>query len=204
MAKLMTYQRPIVGYHGCNEAVAEEVLAGRQRLNPSANLYDWLGGGVYFWEHVPQRAYEWAVEQARLTGRKTTRPSVLAAKINLGVCLDLLDTANTRLLAEWYFKFRRVMRRNGITIPKNQDAKGTLRSEKVLRFRDRAVIDFTIQGLVETDGTKYQTVRGVFVEGQPAFPGSKIALKSHLQIAVRDPGCVTEFFRPEVGDYEAV
>ena len=96
------------------------------------------------------------------------------------------------------------MRRNGITIPKNQDAKGTLRSEKVLRFRDRAVIDFTIQGLVETDGTKYQTVRGVFVEGQPAFPGSKIALKSHLQIAVRDPGCVTEFFRPEVGDYEAV
>ena len=40
---------------------------------------------------------------------------MLAAKINLGVCLDLLDTANTRLLGSWYAKFRSFMRQNGIS-----------------------------------------------------------------------------------------
>src|SRR5712691_4323686 len=83
MAKL-TYQRKIVGYHGCDAAVAAAVLAGQRRLKASANSYDWLGKGVYFWEHGPQRAYEWAIEQSRLSGRKIQEPSVLGARIDLG------------------------------------------------------------------------------------------------------------------------
>src|SRR2546428_834065 len=97
MAKL-TYQRTIVGYHGCDAAVAADALAGKVRLQPSANPYDWLGEGIYFWEHGPRRAYEWAAEHARVSGVKVKQPAVLGAEINLGVCLDLLDTANTRLL----------------------------------------------------------------------------------------------------------
>ena len=42
----------------------------------------------------------------------------------------------------------------------------------------------------ETKGINYQTVRGVFLEGKPAFAGSKIMLKSHIQIAVKDYSCV--------------
>ena len=87
-----TYQRIVVGYHGCDAAVAQRVLAGKARLNVSTNAYDWLGEGIYFWEHGPQRAYDWAVEQARRQGVRVKKPSVLAARIDLGVCLDLLIT----------------------------------------------------------------------------------------------------------------
>jgi hypothetical protein len=197
----LTYQRTVVGYHGCDAAVAERVLAGKVALKLSTNAYDWLGEGVYFWEHGPQRAYEWAIEQAKLSGAKVRNPSVIAAKINLGVCLDLLDTANTRLLGWWFAKFRRFMRQNGIRMPKNRDPASGRRGNKLLRFRDRAVIDYTVSRLVETEGVRYQTVRGVFLEGGPAFPGSEIALKSHIQIAVRDRNCIDEFFWPDSADY---
>jgi hypothetical protein len=120
-----TYQRIVVGYHGCDAAVVERVLSGKVRLALSTNAYDWLGEGIYFWEHRPQRAYEWAIEQARVGSIKVQNPSVLAAKIDLGVCFDLLDTANTRLLGDWFSKFRRFVRQKGGQLPRNQDAAGS-------------------------------------------------------------------------------
>jgi hypothetical protein len=42
----------------------------------------------------------------------------------------------------------------------------------------------------------FQSVRGIFAEGTPAFEGSGIRLKSHIQIAVRDPSCILGYFRP--------
>ncbi len=196
-----TYQRIVVGYHGCDAAVAERVLAGKARLHPSTNPYDWLGAGIYFWEHGPQRAYEWAAERAGREGAKLRNPSVLGARIDLGVCLDLLDTANTRLLRKWYANFRRFVRATGRKMPQNRDAARSRRGDKVLRFLDCAVVDYTVSMIAETEGTSYQTVRGVFLEGEPAFPGSKIALKAHIQLAVRDLACIREVFRPDPADY---
>src|SRR6266487_4730663 len=104
------HQRIVIGYHGCDAAVAARVLVGSVQLNLSRNAYDWLGEGIYFWEHGAQRAREWAIEQANLSGKKIKKPSVLGARINLGECLDLLDTANTRLLSQWYKEFRQTAR----------------------------------------------------------------------------------------------
>ena len=191
------YQRIVTGYHGCDAAVAARVLAGAARLNLSRNAYDWLGEGIYFWEHGPQRAREWAIEQANLSGAKIKEPSVVGARINLGECLDLLDTANTRILGEWYSEFRQAARQKRSRMPENRDAPGSRRGDKVLRFLDRAVIDFTVSRVAEAEGIIYQTVRGVFLEGEAAFPGSKIARKSHIQIAVRDPACILGFFQPD-------
>src|SRR2546428_13899847 len=123
------YQRTVIGYHGCDAAVAAKVLAGSSRLSLSTNPYDWLGKGIYFWEHGPQRAREWAIEQANLSGAKIKEPSVLGAKINLGECLDLLDTANTRLLGNWYIEFRRFVRQKRARIPENRDAPGSRRGD---------------------------------------------------------------------------
>ncbi len=203
MAQLI-YQRIVIAYHGCDAALAKRVLAGKAELKLSTNTYDWLGAGIYFWEHGPQRAYEWAIEQAKLGGPKVSTPAVLGAKIDLGVCLDLLDTANTRLLRRSFTKFRQFMRKKGFPMPHNRDAIRSRRGDKVLRFLDCAVIDYSLAGLAQTERVKYQTVRGVFVEGEPAFPGSKIALKSHIQIAVRDPGCISKFFRADPADYYKV
>src|SRR5436190_21049838 len=151
----MSYGRTIVGYHGCDARLATNVIAGRARLHPSLNAYDWLGRGIYFWEHGPRRAYEWAIEQARLSGAKIKEPAVLGAKINLGVCLDLLDTANTRLLRSRYFQFRQRIRRRQLRMPKNQPAPDSWRADKVLRFRDCAIIDFTLDRINEVEGVRY-------------------------------------------------
>ena len=119
------------------------------------------------------------------------------------MCLDLLDTANTRLLGKWFAKFRRFFRQKGVQMPQNRAAAGSRRGDKVLRYRDCAVIDYTLRSLAQTEGIKYQTVRGVFLEGKPAFPGSKIALKSHIQIAVRDPACIVAIFGPKPFEYRS-
>lgn len=42
----------------------------------------------------------------------------------------------------------------------------------------------------------FDSVRGVFIEGGPAFEGSGIFEKSHIQICVRNPNCIPGFFRP--------
>lgn len=44
---MMRYARTILGYHGCDTLVAEEVLAGRTPLRASENAYDWLGRGIH-------------------------------------------------------------------------------------------------------------------------------------------------------------
>jgi len=42
-------------------------------------------------------------------------------------------------------------------------------------------------------GNAYHSIRGVFQEGAPAFDGAGIKLKSHIQIAVRDPRAIVSF-----------
>ncbi|PWU22030.1 MAG: hypothetical protein C5B50_00290 [Verrucomicrobia bacterium] len=114
----------------------------------------------------------------------------------MGECFDLLDTAYTRPLRTWYMELRDGLRKGRVPLPANRDAPGARRGDKVLRFRDRAVIDYALRRIAEKERITYQTVRGVFIEGAPAFPGSRIALKSHIQIAVRDPRCILDFFSP--------
>ena len=48
-------------------------------------------------------------------------------------------------------------------MPKNCAASGTGAGDKVLRFLDCAVVDYSIRTIAETQGTNYQTVRGVWL-----------------------------------------
>jgi hypothetical protein len=43
----------VLGYHGCDRAVAEKLIAGAPFIT-SENDYDWLGSGIYFWEANPR------------------------------------------------------------------------------------------------------------------------------------------------------
>ncbi|MDA1277957.1 MAG: hypothetical protein O2960_28515 [Verrucomicrobia bacterium] len=198
----LNYQRMILGYHGCDAKAVARVLAGDDSLDPSRNEYDWLGKGIYFWEHGPQRALDWAKGEAKRAPHKITVPAVLGAYINLGQCFDLLDTANTRMLGRMYPLFRRFVLKIGKPMPKNKAAPGGSMRDKVLRYLDCAVINWSLDQMA-ADGKNYQTIRGIFVEGRPAFRGAKIMLKSHVQIAVRDPRCIVGFFRPTAGAFIA-
>ena len=185
---LSAYQRLVFGYHGCDAAVADAAIRTGKPLSPSDNDYDWLGTGIYFWEHGPDRALEWAKEKHR--NGEIRKPAVVGALIHLGKCLDLLDTRHTRIVANAFDEFRSGLLTEGQQVPENSGGPDQLK-----RQRDCAVLNWLMEQF-EGDIDPFQTVRGVFTEGPPAFEGSGIRLKSHIQIAVRDPSCILGFFRP--------
>jgi len=167
----------VVAYHGCERGVAEAILQGTPFL-PSLNGYDWLGAGIYFWEYAPVRAKEWGEK------RFGTETAVLQAKLTLGNSLNLLDTTHFSGLQQVYNKTIESLTANGISIPRNQEDKR--------HYLDRMIVEFYCQDRYEVTGRQIQTVRGCFPEGSPVFEGSKILRETHVQIAVRDPSCISE------------
>lgn len=59
----MRYHRQIVAYHGCLADRFEDALLRGIHPPQSDEDYDWLGRGIYFWEHGPFRALDWAGER---------------------------------------------------------------------------------------------------------------------------------------------
>lgn len=198
----MDYQRTVIGYHGCDEQVATDMLAGKGRLEFSQNDYDWLGKGIYFWEHGPTRAHEWARSRPG-TGARIKNPSVIGAIIQLGNCFDLLDVRNTMLLRDLYPHFKASFERNGLQMPENKSVVKAGDNDHVLRYLDCAFLNWFADWNLSNGGRPVDTVRCVFSEGEPAFEGSKIMLKSHIQVAVRNPECIVGYFRPETHQNES-
>lgn len=192
----LTYQRTIIGYHGCERAVVEKVLLHRERLKPSRNDYDWLGNGIYFWEYGCHRALDWATGISKRRPEMVKTPAVIGAHIHLGVCFDLLDVRFTDMLAGLYPAFEETLQRQGVPLPKNERAHGSDR-DLVRRKLDCAMLNWAIPMIEKEMDVKFQTVRGVFQEGVEAYPGSGILKKSHIQVVVRDSECILGYFLPE-------
>ena len=193
---LLSYQRTVFGYHGCDSRVADAVLAGKETLAASENTYDWLGHGIYFWEHGPARAFEWAAQQAKRKGSKIKRPAVLGAVISLGNCFDLLDIRCTDILAHTTAMLGEKFAAQGRNIPQNQKvAKGDF--DWLRRDRDCFFINQALPLIERTEAVAFHTIRGVFQEGEAVFIGAAIKRKSHIQIAVRDSHAIIGYFRPE-------
>jgi hypothetical protein len=189
----LNYQRTIIGYHGCDESVVRDVLVRGRNLRPSENDYDWLGRGIYFWEHGPRRAYEWARH-----AKQVKEPAVIGAFINLGNCFDLLDTNHTQLLTDLFPLYRQACEATGTPLAANLPRKGQASSDLMLRRLDCAVINWCLDFLETEERQHYHTVRCLFSEGSPVFEGSKILAKSHVQVAVRDHTAIVGYFKPRV------
>jgi hypothetical protein len=184
------FARLVVGYHGCPERFARELLTGKQLIRdwqPSTNDWDWLGHGIYFWEHAPQRALRWAKERFR----RRQKPAVLGAYIQLGRCFDLLDEAITKLLGETYERSVATYAEAARPLPENRGHQAKRRE------LDCFVINKCLSDLHE-EGIVYDTVRGAFLEGSPVYPNAGFARESHLQVAVRNSACILGVFRPNI------
>ncbi len=182
----------VVGYHGCTETFAQRLLLGEipvKAWKPSENRWDWLGSGIYFWEESPKRAMRWA-EMNCPPGENAT---VVGAHIELGHCFDCLAEGYTPLLKEAYEDLDRTYRIEGRELPQNRGGD----ADAKVRELDCFVINYCLQGIEEA-GTRFQTVRSAFLEGEPSFPGSKLFVESHIQIAVRDSSCIRGIFRPNL------
>jgi hypothetical protein len=185
------FARTLIGYHGCTEAFARELLVGTKAIadwQPSTNEWDWLGHGIYFWEHSPERALRWAQEKLASGG---AAPAVLGAVVQLGRCFDLLNEAITALLASGYQNLAQGYAEQGLALPVNRGPEGKRRE------LDCVVLNNCLSRLRET-GLIFDTVRGAFLEGDPVYPGAGIRRETHLQIAVRNPDCILGVFRPNL------
>lgn len=183
----------VLGFHGCDRDAAEEVLSGRRsHLVHSSNEYDWLGGGIYFWERDPRRALSWACEsqRAKRTARPVQTPYVVGAVIELGRCCNLLDFDTLEELLRANKFIEEVYKASGHSLPENQGGEDLLR-----RFRDKIVVE-SMHALREVEGLQaYQTVRAAFLEGSALYEGAGFRRKNHIQIAVKDARCIKAYFR---------
>jgi hypothetical protein len=193
---LLSYQRTVFAFHGCDRRLRDAVLTGKKKLNASLNAYDWLGSGIYFWEHGPVRALEWAKQQSKRKGTYIKEPAVLGAIIQLGNCFDLLDVKFTQTLATRTSELVSELADAGLALPANQKA-GNGDFDWLRREGDCFVLNSVIPAVESDWDCEFQSVRGVFQEGAAVFKGAGIKLKSHIQIAVRDPKAIIGYFYPE-------
>jgi len=178
----------VLGYHGCDNAVAEKLLAG-VKFKPSQNDYDWLGHGIYFWEANPIRGIEFARELKKLKRvTKVTTPAVVGAVVELGLCLDLTTSAGVQQVQDSHQELVEIAAEADYELPKNN-------GDSLRRNLDCAVIELLHDAREEKDLPSIDTVRGVFLEGSPIFEGSGFFHKTHIQICVCNPECIKGVFR---------
>lgn len=178
----------VLGFHGCDQSVAEQVIAGRECLCQSTNDYDWLGHGIYFWENDPERAKLFAEEAARRKPSAINSPSVVGAIIDLGYCLNLIESENLKLLKTGYELLVAASASQADPLPKNSDS-------LLLRHLDCAVIETVHQSRKEQNERNFDSVRGVFWEGKSLYPNAGFKGKNHIQVCIRNPNCIKGFFR---------
>ena len=188
----------VLGFHGCDKAVADAVICGRDELRASENDYDWLGHGIYFWENDPTRALEYAllVKEHPIRSRVTIEePAVLGAVIDPGHCLNLMESAALSLLHNAYDALCEFVCASGNPMPVNSAPSG-IGPDLLLRRLDCAVIELLHE--VNAGQRDFDTVRGLFFEGEDLYPNAGFKVKNHIQICIRNPNCIKGYFLPRV------
>lgn len=197
MKRLSLYsKRPnfVIGFHGCDKSVATNVVCGNENLKASMNGYDWLGNGIYFWENNLERAFEWAKKS-----KMVKEPAVIGAVINLGYCMDLMDSEFLKELKVAYKTLEESIPLTNKPMPANVGAT----QDKLIRRLDCAVIQ-TAHKINEYKSASYDSVRGVFWEGKELYPNAFFKEGNHIQICVRNPNCIKGYFLPRMVDDEYI
>jgi hypothetical protein len=187
----------VIGFHGCDRKVGEEIIAGRLAMRRSENNYDWLGNGFYFWEGNYHRALEYAqvlTKHPRRKGPKIETPYVVGAVIDLRHCLNLLDHNALELVRTAYTELETNLTLLDDELPKNIGGDEDL----VQRHLDCAVIETLHESNESAGGQPYDSVRSVFCEGKALYPNAGFREKNHIQICVRSEECIKGFFLPRM------
>jgi hypothetical protein len=177
----------ILGYHGCDLGIGERLLSG-SAFRPSNNDYDWLGPGIYFWEANPQRGLEFAKESSGRRASSIRKPFVIGAVIEPGLCLDLTTSDGLDWVRIAYNSLVGVTQAAGLGLPSNSKDQLRRNLDCAVIRRLHAILE--VQKLPAVD-----TLKGVFTEGDPLYPGAGFREKTHIQIAVRNQRCIKGLFR---------
>jgi len=195
----------VIGFHGCDKTTRDELVNDPQAIKISEKPYDWLGHGFYFWENNIDRAIQWA--NAKFERGLIKEPSVVGAIISLGYCCDFLDSKYINLLNPYYNSMEAAYAQLNQQLPVNKDLPRDPHQDLLLRELDCAAIEYMHAEITNsykadmesrgfTDIKMFDTVRGVFTEGGPAFAGAGILEKNHIQICIRNLNSIKGFFVP--------
>ena len=178
----------VIGFHGCNKDVYKKVIVDGEHLIASSNSYDWLGNGIYFWEQNYERAYNWA------QNRYGKNAAVIGAVIDLGFCLNLTDSSSNEKLKLGFDMLRLRCSLSKQELPKNRESKKS--KDVLLRDLDCAVIQQIHYYNKEENLPAFDSVRGIFTEGEPVYEGSEFLEKTHVQLCICNPNCIKGYFNP--------
>lgn len=195
----------IIGFHGCDESVRDKLVNNPNSIEKSEKPYDWLGHGFYVWENNYQRALEWAKDKKKK--KEIEKPSVVGVAFLLGNCLDFTDTEYINTIEAYYNLMKEEFEILEKSLPKNKDVDKDIHKDKLIRELDCAVIEFMhqknenqikldLESKGYSDFNHFDTARGIFTEGGPAFEGAGIQKKNHIQICIRNINCIRGFFIP--------
>lgn len=195
----------IIGFHGCDHDVLIKLVNHANHIEISKKPYDWLGHGMYFWDNNLTRAREWA--EKRASDGTIKKPAVLGAILQLGHCCDFLDSKFTNMISIYYPAMEEEYLKAGIKLPENIDSDNDQHKDKLIRKLDCSTIQFMHEAIEQqykedmaekgySEYPVFDSTRGVFSEGGPAFAGARIERKSHIQVCIRNMNCIKGFFIP--------
>lgn len=192
----------ILAYHGCDISTRDRLVRGElTKLNASANKYDWLGPGTYFFENDCMRARFFAQSSFENPGENYTKqpiaqPAVVGAVLRVTHWLDMTTQEG---MGNWMAAYQTLVEdryREGKDMPKNErvDEQDEL---VLLRQLDNAVFTLLPKVRAASRLPEIQAVRGAFYQGQPlANSSSEFREHTHVQIALIDARCVQAWFLP--------
>ncbi|GHV23638.1 hypothetical protein FACS189428_7390 [Clostridia bacterium] len=111
----------------------------------------------------------------------------------LGYCLDFMESKYLEMLKPAYNYVKNNFSSMMPDIPKNRK---DLSGDYLLRDRDCTVIETLHLLRIDNHQTPFDSVRGVFWEGEDLYPGAGMKEKNHIQICVRNINCIKAFFIP--------
>lgn len=183
----------VLAFHGCGKEAFENVIYKQEHIIMSNNPYDWLGHGMYFWENNCERAYLWAKSHFGNDAK------VIGAVIDLGNCLNLTDSSSEEVLSNGYKVLKAKLDKLHMGMPNNRYRNEN--KDVLLRDLDCSVITQVHEIYsIENGKSAFDSVRGVFIEGKPPYPGAAMRNKTHIQICVRNPNCIKGYFVPREKD----
>ncbi len=193
----MGTQIEIIGFHGTTKNAADSIMD--HGFRPSRGKGDWLGDGAYFWQDAPDRAWEWALGEAR---KQNQPPVTIRARIKFRIgapdqeedlqYIDFLDISHETEVIDTYNALRAEYEETGWKLPRQ-----TRKKHRVDRLViERLVRDYRLRG------ERIAAVRAAFhQEGKPIYvierkkgkhEESAIYTRSQVQIAVRDPEIISD------------
>ena len=184
----------VIGFHGCDKSVVDKVILGKTDLIASTNDYDWLGSGIYFWENNEERAWQWARDLAKRKKSQVQEPAVIGALIDLGYCFDLTDSFYLQELKTSYKVLEELYTDTNLPLPQNSTIGKS--PDKLIRKLDCAVVQTALKINAKANAHPYDSVKGMFWEGQELYPNAGFREKNHIQICVCNPNCIKGYFLP--------